>query len=78
MRKVSVTLGYSHQNDAVFRDDYARFWLVWLPSDVASEREIVTEDKGQRVLELREDNGVEMVTSRLGELVEEDSFDWLE
>jgi len=45
---------------------------------VASEREIVTEDKGQRVLELREDNGVEMVTSRLGELVEEDSFDWLE
>lgn len=78
MRKISVTLGYRHQNGVVWRDDNARFKLVCVPSDAAREREIVAEDKGERELEPREDDGVEMVMLRLGESVEEDSIDWLE
>lgn len=45
---------------------------------MAGEREIIAEDKGERELELREDDGVKMLTGRLGEFVEEDSFDRVE
>ena len=42
--------------------------------EAAGEREVVAEDEGKGELELREDGGAEMLASRLGESVEEDSL----
>lgn len=60
------------------RDDDAGFGIVWIPGDAAGEREVALENEGQGELELREHEGVEILTSQLGEPVEEDYLDWLE
>lgn len=60
------------------RDDDARLGLVLVPGDAAGEREVVAEDEGKGELELWKDERVEMLTSRIGESVEEDSCDWVE